>query len=99
MSEPALELDEAAAPDAAPGVVEYAPPPPYVRTEDERARWHVCLKIAETVSIDNEPDGLADPTFVFHTTRELYHSDAPTGTPADMESDEHRALLGPVPTA
>lgn len=59
-------------------------PPDYVVTDEQRWRWHICLrtaqKLARTVGQDS--------TFVFHTTRELYASDNPTGTREDLNPEQ-----------
>jgi hypothetical protein len=71
-------------------LIEFSPvPPPFVQTDEQRARWHVCLAAAVTIA---QKTG-ADATFVFSTTRELFHSDLPTGSP-DEVAPEHRAALG-----
>jgi hypothetical protein len=57
--------------------------PPYVRMAEQRERWDVCEEVAEATSRLHEPSGEPDRTFVWFTTRALYRSDIPTGTPAD----------------
>jgi hypothetical protein len=72
------------------GEIEFSPvPPPYVQTDEERVRWNVCLRTAVTIA---QKTG-ADAAFAFSTTRELYHSDLPTGSPEEV-APEHRAALG-----
>jgi hypothetical protein len=52
--------------------------PPYVTTQAERRRWSLCHEIATTMSEVCEPDGRADPRFVWYTERWLWASDLPT---------------------
>lgn len=55
--------------------------PPYVRSSEERERWDVCEEIAKGTSRLHEASGKSDPTFVWYTTRSLYCSEIPTGSP------------------
>jgi hypothetical protein len=59
----------------------HAPFPPYVQGEDARLRWKVCAATALACSAQYEPDGRPSASFVWTTTRALYNSDEPTGTP------------------
>ena len=59
------------------------PYPPYVRTDEERRRWDVCVEGAVAYSELCEPGGVADSQFVWYFTRSIYKSDIPTGTPDD----------------
>jgi hypothetical protein len=52
--------------------------PPYVATDADRRRWSLCHQIATTMSEVCEPDGRADPRFVWYTERQLWASDLPT---------------------
>ena len=64
---PELELDDGGTPF-----------PPYVVSADDRKRWNLCLSIARQHSEMFEPGGVADPQYVWFTTRALYKSDIPT---------------------
>ena len=61
-----------------------APPPPYVVTEDERAGWDLCGRIAEALWEANAPGQPLDPSFYWHMQRTAYESEHPTGSPDDL---------------
>ena len=56
---------------------------PYVRTDEDRRRWDICLKTATAMSELCEPSGVADSRYVWFMTRSFYKSDIPTGDPGD----------------
>ena len=73
------------------------PYPPYVSGEDSERRWNVSVLIARACSSAFEPDGEPNPSFVWHTTRTIYHDPTVADGPAaevDAVIAEARATRG-----
>ncbi len=73
--------------------------PPYVITEADQARWDLSMAIAET-TIAELGDGTPDTAFLWSYARTVYHSELPTGDPAELgEAHEPEAPADDAPAA